>query len=118
MKLLALTLITTLSSFLISSENLSKKWVLTQMEEFGDQWTPGEENKNDFVDLKEDGTYTMIIYGAEKAGTYVHKGATLNFTNGEEKFFWKILSSSATELVVEYQQPSLIRTNLYFKPAE
>ena len=118
MKLFTLVLLAAFGSFLNSSEHLTQKWVLAELEEFGDKWSPGEENKDDFVELNADGTYLMILYGEEKSGTFIHKGSALHFTNNEEKFFWKLISVSANELLVEYQQPSLIRTKLFFKPTE
>ena len=56
MKLFTLVLLAAFGSFLNSSEHLTQKWVLAELEEFGDKWSPGEENKDDFVELNADGT--------------------------------------------------------------
>jgi hypothetical protein len=117
MKIFILTLITALAvGALTTKEKLQHNWKLTAVEEFGSKWPVDEKNKDDYMDLKADGNYKMTLYGEKKSGTWSFNkgGKTINFVNGDAKFFFKLKSVSDTALVAEYQHPSLIRSDLHF----
>ncbi|MFT6747862.1 MAG: hypothetical protein ACJAZ2_002219 [Glaciecola sp.] len=117
MKILIFTLITALAvGTLTTKEKLQNGWNLTAIEEFGSKWDVDEKNKDDFMNLKADGSYEMTFYGEKKAGTWSFNkgGKTINFVNGDKKFFFKLKSISDTALIAEYQAPSLIKSDLHF----
>ncbi len=95
---------------------LSKNWKLNSIEEFGNKFPVSEQNSKDKLNLLADGTYSMILYGAEKSGKWsFNKTAnTINFNNGDEKLFFKLIQVQEKTLIFEYQQPSLIRSKLHF----
>lgn len=99
------------------SKSLQKTWVLKYTEEFGTKDAVKDSLLNDFMDLKADGTFKMKFYGKEKSGTYKYNAANkfLNFSSGNEKFYFKFFELNGTNLLMEYQHPSLIRTKLYFE---
>ena len=99
-----------------TAENLVGKWKLNEIEEFEEKWPLEEENKNDKMHLMSDGTYTMVLYGEKKSGTWkFNAGAKIiNFVNGDKKFYFKYINLSEGNLVLEWQKPSLIKTKLHY----
>ncbi len=99
---------------------LQKKWTLTAVEDFDVKYAPSDSLTSDYMDLKADGTFLMRHYGKNKSGTYKYNATakTINFTYGTEKMFFKFFELNGNELKVEYQQPSLIRTKLYYSVIE
>ncbi len=100
----------------VIGKSLQKNWTLTAVEDFGVKAAPKDSLTSDYMDLKADGTFLMRHYGKNKSGTYKYNAAakTINFTNGTEKMFFKFFELKGDELLVEYQQPSLVRTKLYY----
>jgi hypothetical protein len=101
-------------------KSLQKKWNLCAVEDFGVKAAPKDSLASDYMDLKADGTFLMRHFGHNKSGTYKYNAAakTINFTSGTEKMFFKFFELKGNELLVEYQQPSLVRTKLYYTLSE
>lgn len=82
-----------------------KKWSLSKVEKFGVEKDPSDEQKNDFLMLKGDNSFTLKYNGIDKFGTYVKSGAKLNLkmADGSETWPFKIISCDASILKVDYQ---------------
>jgi len=82
-----------------------KKWKLQKVEKFGVENPPKEEQKNDFLMLKSDNTFTLMYNGIDKFGTYTKGGAILQLKmeGGSETWPFKILSCDGGILKVDYR---------------
>lgn len=116
MKTLCIALLmTALASTMPNDATLSKNWKLTEIVEFEVEMPPEEEQVNDYMNLKSDGTFDMVFYGKKKTGKWNNSKTRINFIEGNgKKFFFTIKSKEAKKVMVEYQHPSLIRTNLIY----
>jgi DNA-directed RNA polymerase alpha subunit len=117
MKTLIFALITVIAaSASTTKEKLQYNWKLTAIEEFGNLWDLEEKNKDDCMNLGEDGNFEMTFYNEKKKGTWSfnESGKTINFKSSDKKFFLKLKNVTDSSLIAEYQHKSLIRTNLHF----
>jgi hypothetical protein len=81
-----------------------KKWKLQKVEKFGVENPPKEEQKNDFLMLKGDNTFTIMYNGIDKFGTYTKGGILqLKMADGGETWPFKILSCDGSTLKVDYR---------------
>src|ERR1700756_2732839 len=69
-----------------------KKWALKKVEKFGQEKDPTADQKNDFLMLKGDNTFTLKLNGIDKFGTYTKSGAILQLkmADGSETWPFKI----------------------------
>lgn len=121
MKIFILTILSTIAIATASTgEKLKQNWKLVATEEFGSKWDVEGKKKGDFVNLKGDGNFEMKLDGKSKSGTWSFNktGKTINFVEGDKKFFFKLKTVSDTALAVEYQYPDLVRTILHYDVAK
>lgn len=98
----------TMSSTTASSAGacyVGKKWKLTKIEKFGVEKPPGEDQKNDMLILSADGTFSVVLKGIEKAGTYTKSGSWLNLkpSDGSEALPYKIEACDASTLKADWR---------------
>jgi len=93
---------------------LTKKWQYIGIEEFGVVHPPDTIHKNDWLGLKEDGTYEWQQAGVTSSGTWKLNEAAkaIAFTDSKTKrsFSYNLKKVNATDLTIEYQTPDLVRT--------
>jgi Lipocalin-like domain len=104
-------------------ENITKKWKVTGLEEFGTKYDIGENRKNDWLEFKEDGTFTGLIYNGNVKGKWSPSGSKVsmsaNKSTSKTKINWiKVASLTKNELVFTYQDSELIQSTLTFSPSE
>lgn len=104
-----------------SQSLLLGKWNYTGTEEFGLLTPPDSLHKADFILLKLDNdirTFEMRNGNETTSGNWVVNATakTLTLTNSENQKtkLYNLKSISATELVIEYQTPDLVRTRYHF----
>lgn len=102
----------------ITKEQLSRRWVFVGVEEFGVVRPPDSTAKNDFIEIKTDGTFDM-----EKAEKKANGNWTFNEKTGVLSLFdlktkktinYTIKSMNEKEMVIEYQSPDLVRTRYHY----
>jgi len=81
-----------------------KKWKLSKVEKFGQEKDPGPAQKNDFLLLKADNSFTMMYNGVDKFGTYTKGGVLqLKMGDGSETWPFKVLSCDGSSFKVDYR---------------
>ena len=81
-----------------------KKWLLKKVEKFGVENDPTAEQKNDFLLLKGDNTFTLMLNGIDKFGTYTKSGAILNLKpEAGETMPFKIISCEGNTFKADYR---------------
>jgi hypothetical protein len=120
---LAMILFVTASFAQLKKESLTaKKWSYSGIEEFGVVKAPDSTMKNDNIELRADGTYTMVKKNKKMNGTWSlnEKGGILTFTDSTSKkaMNYNLKNVDEKELIIEYQTPDLVRTRYRYKAAE
>lgn len=85
-----------------------KQWHVISVEEWGVVTKPpGDKNKNDMLLLNLDGTFSLILFGNKKSGTWTKTGQYIYFTDEatKEKFNYKVLSVEPNKLKVDSRDP-------------
>ncbi|MCB9360125.1 MAG: hypothetical protein H6587_01205 [Flavobacteriales bacterium] len=120
--LLFLIVITVYSFGQTASENITKKWSLSELEEFGEKFALAEEQKNDWITFTADNKYSGTLSSEAIEGTWSEKGGKIYLSKGAASVFnvnWiKVITLEANSLVITYQSEDLIKTTLYYIPAE
>jgi len=81
-----------------------KTWKISKFERFGIEKDPTAEQKNDFIILKGDGTFKLMMNGIDKFGTYTKSGAWLNLKpEAGEAMPFKIVSCDGKTLKADYR---------------
>ncbi|HUM47207.1 MAG TPA: hypothetical protein PLD84_09770 [Chitinophagales bacterium] len=103
-------------------ELLINKWSYSGKEEFGVVRPPDASMKDDFIEIKADGSFAMIKEGKQATGTWTmnEKAAIIVFTHSKTKktFSYTLKNVDDKQLVIEYQTPDLVRTKYHYRPAE
>ncbi len=99
------------------AKTLCKAWTLSMTENFGDQHKPTEIQKNDLLNLMEDGHYRLILNGVAEGGTWIlskdNLWITMTSSTGAVKKF-KVLESTATSLKIDYRDADEIHNILIY----
>jgi len=101
-------------------EILAQKWKLDKVEEFGQQYSPMENQKNDWLEFSKDGKFKGIIEsnhveGSWSAGSKVV--VSVNKKLSKTKINWtKVKAVEKGKLAIEYQNGDLITATLLFVP--
>jgi hypothetical protein len=85
-----------------------KQWHVISVEEWGViTKPPGDKNKNDMLLLNLDGTFSLILFGNKKSGTWTKTGQYIYFTDEatKEKFNYKVISVEPNKLKVDSRDP-------------
>lgn len=106
-----------------TTEVLCKKWVLINIEEFGQEYEPKPEQIGDWFLFSEDKTIQGLMGGVSFKGNWsVNSGNKINMSaskDSEAKVNWIRLDKiDEEELRITYQAPSLIKTTLILEPEE
>jgi hypothetical protein len=81
----------------------NKKWKVTMVEEWGVASKPSERNQKDMLFMSFDGNFYLVLFGVNKAGTWVRTGQNINFTDTSgEKFSYKVLTIDPKKLKVDH----------------
>ena len=93
------------------------------VEEFGDQFSPMENQKNDWIDFTADGKFKAIIEGKHTEGSWsFNEGKVKISTNkklSKTKINWiREVKIDKTNFSFKYQNGDLITSTLIFIPAE
>ncbi|MFL5752982.1 MAG: hypothetical protein ACJ76F_06215 [Bacteroidia bacterium] len=99
------------------SDLVGKEWKLKSWELFGIVKAPGENNKNDMLQLNSDGTFKLISNNTPRSGTWKRAGVYLQFTQPEstEKLAYKILSVERNSLKVDWREEESLHNTLEFE---
>ncbi|MEO5644628.1 MAG: hypothetical protein ABIQ40_15865 [Bacteroidia bacterium] len=96
---------------------LSKSWILSSTENFGDKHAPTDIQKIDLLNLMEGGHYRLIMNGVAESGTWMlskdNLWITLTSSTSDVKKF-KILESTETMLKVDYRDADDIHNILVY----
>lgn len=90
-----------------------KNWTIVSTEEWGVEKKPNDKNKDDFMLLKSDGSFSMKREGQAIEGTYKKTGAYIYFTPTDAaivKFNYKVVSTEGNILKVDYREAEGLHT--------
>lgn len=83
---------------------IGKTWKLVKVEKFGVEKDPGDDQKNDMLQLNSDGTFKVILKGVEKTGTYTRgTWLTLKPNDGSESMPYKIMSCEGSNMKADWR---------------
>ena len=98
---------------------LVHKWKYIGVEEFSVLHPPDSTLKNDWMDLKNDGTYEWMQAGKISSGTWkLNEGAKIIvFSDAKTKktLNYNLKNLTPTDLTIEYQTPDLVRTKYRYQ---
>lgn len=83
---------------------VNKTWKLSKVEKFGITKDPGDAQKNDMLQLNQDGTFKMVVNGVEKTGSWT-RGSWLSLkpADGSETLPVKIESCGGGTLKADWR---------------
>jgi hypothetical protein len=94
-----------------------KDWRVVSVIAYGvETRPPGEENKNDVLKLNLDGTYTMVLFGASKTGTWSKAGQSIIFKEGTGQINFKVITQEPNLLKVDHYDPERFHTLFVYEP--
>ena len=102
--------------------SLVHKWKYLGTEEFGVITPPDSLAKNDWLLLKSDGTFEWMQSGKNHSGTWKlnepAKIISITDSKTNKTSRYNLKKVSATDLIIEYQTPDLVRTRYHYQVAE
>lgn len=102
----------------IPTSAITKEWAYAGKEEFGVVRPPESNSKEDYMNIKADGTFSMLKEGKQWSGKWVfqEKSAVLMLTDlkSNKTVSYTIKSANEKQLIAEYQSPDLVRTKYHF----
>ncbi|MCB0409079.1 MAG: hypothetical protein KDD29_02600 [Flavobacteriales bacterium] len=120
--ILTLLFISTISLAQTASENITKKWSLHELEEFGEKYALTDAQQNDYIEFTADNKYMGTVNGEAIEGTWSEKSGTIVMAKGANSKFkvnWiKVITLEAENLVITYQSVDLIKTSLFYIPTK
>jgi hypothetical protein len=116
-----LVLISSLSFGQTKKEILIQNWKIDKVEEFGQEYSPMENQKNDKIEFTKNGNFSGIIEGNHVQGNWSVKGSnvvlSINKKLSKTKFNWiKVKLVEKEKFVIEYQNVDLITATILFIP--
>lgn len=114
-------LISAMASGQSKKEILTQKWKLDKTEEFGQQYSPLDNQKNDWLAFTEDGKFKGIIESNHVEGSWSTNGSkvviSVNKKLSKIKINWtKVKNLEKGNFALEYQNGDLITAILLFIP--
>ena len=110
-----------ISHISFSQSALFGKWIYAGTEEFGLVTPPDSAQKTDFITIMQDDGVNVCQLsesGKELYGKWVvnsnAKTITITYDATGKSKTYNIISITATELVLEYQTPDLVRTRYHY----
>jgi len=120
--LVLLVIISTTAFSQTKKEILAQKWKLDKVEEFGQQYNPMDNQKNDWLEFSSNGKFKGIIESDHVEGTWSAGSKTVVSVNkklSKTKINWtKVKAVEKGKLAIEYQNGDLITATLLFVPAK
>lgn len=114
-------LISTIAVSQSKKELLTKKWTLSKVIDFGQEYDPMDNQKGDWLEFTADGKFTGIMEGLHVEGTWSAGKSVIvkvDKTKSKLKVNWsKAKSVTKEQFKLEYQNGDLITTTLIFVPA-
>jgi heat shock protein HslJ len=119
--IILLVLINSISFGQSKKEILLQKWKLDKVEEFGQEYSPMENQKNDKIEFNDNSKFTGVIEGNHVEGSWSISGSKVTLSINKElsitKFNWiKVKQVESEKFVIEYQNGDLITATLLFIP--
>ena len=104
-------------------EILAQKWKLDKVEEFGQEYNPMDNQKNDWLEMTTNGKFKGVIENNHVEGTWSASGSkvvvSVNKKLSKTKINWtKVKSVEKGKFKLEYQNGDLITATLIFVPAK
>ncbi len=102
-------------------EILAQKWKLDKVEEFSQQYSPMDNQKNDWLTFTSDGKFKGIIESNHVEGTWSVNGSkvvvSVNKKLSKTKINWtKVKAVEKGKFALEYQNGDLITATMLFIP--
>jgi len=102
-------------------EILTQKWKLDKVEEFGQEYSPMENQKNDWLEFSSNGKFKGIIESNHVEGTWSASGSkvvvSVNKKLSKTKINWtKVKVVQKGKFALEYQNGDLITATMLFVP--
>ena len=118
-----LVLINTVVFSQTKKEILAQKWTLDKVEEFGQEYSPMENQKNDWLEFASNGKFRGIIESKHVEGTWSAKNnkviVSVNKEFSKTKINWtKVKGVEKEKFKLEYQNGDLITATLLFIPSK
>lgn len=105
-----------------TKEQLFKHWIFAGVEEFGVVRPPDSTAKNDFMEIKSDGTYILAKAEKKTTGNWAFNEKTsvlaLYDLKTKKMISYTIKSMNEKEIVIEYQSADLVRTKYHYSAPE
>lgn len=115
-------LLSTVAFSQTKKELLTKKWTLSKVIDFGQEYDPMDNQKGDWLEFTADGKFTGILEGLHVEGTYTAgKSVIVKIDKTKSKLAvnWsKTKGLTKDQFKLEYQNGDLITTTLIFVPAK
>ncbi len=102
----------------VASNLAGKNWKIKMTEEFGVEKTPTDKNKEDFISLKADGSFSLKREGVAIDGTWKKTGAYIYFTSTTKDvpaFNYKVVKSDDTTLQFDWREDAGLHTLYTFE---
>ncbi|MCO6500135.1 MAG: hypothetical protein J5I47_07125 [Vicingus serpentipes] len=119
--ILLITISTAAFSQSSKKEMLTKKWKVTELEEFGSKYELDDNRKDDWMEFNSDGTFTGLIYNGHVEGTWnateTKVSISTNKKTSKTTINWiKVKTVEVEKLVFTYQDGDLIQATLTLVP--
>lgn len=118
--IIAFLLLSTVAFSQTKKELLTKKWTLSKVIDFGQEYDPMDNQKGDWLEFTADGKFTGILEGLHVEGTYTAgKSVIVKIDKTKSKLAvnWsKTKGLTKDQFKLEYQNGDLITTTLIFVP--
>ncbi len=102
----------------VTSNLAGKTWKIKTSEEFGVEKTPTEKNKEDFISLKTDGSFSLKREGVAVDGAWKKTGAYIYFTPTTKvvpAFNYKVVKSDDAVLQFDWREDAGLHTLYTFE---
>jgi len=120
--IIAFLLLSTAAFSQTKKELLTKKWTLSKVIDFGQEYAPMDNQKGDWLEFTADGNFTGIMEGLHVEGTYTAGKSVIvkiDKTKSKLKVNWsKVKGLTKDQFKLEYQNGDLITITLIFAPAK
>ena len=119
--LVLFVLISTVAFSQTKKEILAQKWKLDKVEEFGQEYAPMDNQKNDWLEFSADGKFKGIVESNHVQGTWSATGSkvvvAVNKKLSKTKINWtKVKGVEKGKFKLEYQNGDLVTATMIFVP--
>ena len=120
--LILFVIINTVAFSQTKKEILAQKWKLDKVSEFGQEYNPMDNQKNDWLEFSANGKFKGIIESNHVEGTWSAGSKVVVSVNkklSKTKINWtKVKAVEKGKFALEYQNGDLITATLLFIPAK